>query len=715
MTSRTIALTLAAAAACALPRVTFGQQSPPTTAPATAPATGPSEAVVPEVTSTETRPMGPWGFDTAGMDKSVKPGDDFAGYTGGGWARHTAIPPDRSRYGAFDVLRELSDLRVRRLLEEMGHTATTMPAEATPEVADRVKLAALYASYLDTAECDRRDADPIRPMLDALKLVKTPRDVAAFMGHSEGTLAGGSSLFGAGVSADEKRPEFNTVYLGQSGLGLPDREYYLSPVYAKQKERYQQYVGQMLEMVGWADPTGSAAKVVAFETEVAKVHWSRAQSRDRERTYNPSTIAKLVADAPGFDWPAFFDAAGVGSTPQVIVSQDTAMPKLAKLASDTPPETMAAWQAYKIVDEAAPLLSKRFVDASFEFHGKFMSGAPQQRDRAKRAASFAEGVMGEALGREYVAKYFPPAARDKAEALVEDVKTAMRHRIEHVAWMSDQTRAKALAKMGKFGVKIGYPTKWRDYSQLIVDPTDLFGNAARAARFGYARSVSKLGQKVDKLEWGMTPQTVNAYYNPSRNEIVFPAAILQPPFFDANADPAVNYGGIGAVIGHEITHGFDDQGRKSDGDGVLADWWTPDDAAKFEAEAKKLGARYEALEFPNLPGSKINGKTTMGENIADLGGILCAIDAYHASLHGAPSPVIDGFTGDQRVFLGWAQVWRTLSRDAALKQQLATDPHSPGSVRAFAPLRNLDLWYTAFDVKPGEKQYLPPEQRVRIW
>ncbi len=697
-----VVLSLATLAAA---RAAFAQQAPPSTAPAT---TAP-------VTSVDAKPMGPWGFDVAGMDRAVKPGDDFAAYASGAWSRHTQIPADRSRYGAFDALRELSDVRVRQLLERIGRTATTLPTEASAEAADRVKLAGLFASYLDAAEADRKDAGPIGPTLTALRAVRTPRDMAVFMGQSQGTLAGGGTLFGAHVGEDEKRPDLNTLFIGQSGLGLPDREYYLNPIYAKQRDRYRQYVGQMLEMVGWDDPQGSADRVMAFETAVAQAHWSRAQNRDREKTYNPMTRAALAELAPGFDWQAFLDAAGVGQAGQVVVSQVTAMPKLAELFASTPVPTLAAWQAFKVADEAAPLLSARFVDASFDFHGRFMSGTPEQRDRVKRAASFVEGVMGEAVGREYVAAYFPPEARAKAESLVADIRAAMRDRIGRVTWMSPQTKARALAKMDKFGVKIGYPDRWRDYSQLIVDPGDLFGNAARSARFEYAYRVAKLGRPVDKLEWGMTPQTVNAYYNPSRNEIVFPAAILQPPFFDPGADAAVNYGGIGAVIGHEITHGFDDQGRKSDGDGVLTDWWTPADAKQFDAEATKLGARYEALEFPGLPGSHINGKTTMGENIADLGGILNAIDAYHHHLHGQPAPVLDGFTGDQRVFLGWAQVWRTLSRDAALKQQLATDSHSPGTVRAFAPLRNVDLWYEAFGVKPGDKEYLKPEDRVRIW
>jgi putative endopeptidase len=659
--------------------------------------------------------MGPWGFDLSGMDKTIKPGDDFAGYASGTWLKNTTIPADRSRYGAFDILREQSDLRVLTLLIDLQRTATTLPTEASVETADRMKLAGLFSSYLNTAEADRKDVSPIQPMLATIKAITTPHDMIVFMGKSHGTFAGGGSLFGASVGADEKRPDYNTLTISQSGLGLPDREYYLNQTYAKQKERYQQYVAQMLAMVDWEDPQGSAQRVVEFETRVAKAHWSRTQNRDREKTYNPMTIAALSQLAPDFEWQTFLNSAGVGQAGQIVVSQPAAVVNLAKIFRETPMPTLAAWQAFKVVDEAAPLLSSRFVDASFEFHGKFMSGALEQRDRAKRAATFVDGVMGEALGREYVARYFTPQAKAQAESLVKDIRNAMHNRIEHVTWMSNETKAKAIIKMEKVTVKIGYPDKWRDYSMLIVDPDDLFGNATRSARFEHEIHVAKLGQKVDKAEWGMNPQTVNAYYNPSHNEIVFPAAILQPPFFDPSADPAINYGGIGAVIGHEITHGFDDQGRKSDGDGVLTDWWTPADAAKFENEAKKLGARYEALEFPMLPGSHINGKTTMGENIADLGGILNAIDAYHISLNGKPAPVLDGFTGDQRVFLGWAQVWRTLSRDAALKQQLATDPHSPGSVRAFAPLRNVDLWYQAFDIKPGDKEYLAPEDRVRIW
>jgi len=665
--------------------------------------------------SVDAKPMGPWGFDLTGMDRSVKPGDDFAEFASGNWMKTTKIPEDKGRYGGFDILRDLSDRRVLKLLMEIQQTSSTLPAEASAESADRVKLAGLFASYLDQAAVEKKDAGPIQPMLTLIRGISTPRDMAAFMGSSMGTLAGGGSLFSAHVGADEKNPGYNVLEISQSGLGLPDREYYLKPIYARQKERYQQYVEQMLGMIGWDDPKGSAQKIVEMETRLAEAHWTRAENRNPNATYNPMTIAALSDYAPGFDWQMMLDAAGVGSAPKVIVTQNTAMPKIAGIFAQTPLSTLQAWQAFKVVDEAAPLLSSRFSDANFEFRSKFLNGTPQQRDRSKRAASFVESVMGEAVGREYVARYFTPEAKAKAEALVADIQTAMRNRISKTQWMSPETKARALAKMDKFTVKIGYPSKWRDYSMLIVDPTDLFGNAARARRFDYAYRVSKLGQKVDKSEWGMTPQTVNAYYNGTNNEIVFPAAILQPPFFDPNADAAINYGGIGAVIGHEITHGFDDQGRKSNGDGMLSDWWTPDDAKKFDAQAARLGAQYEAFDFPTVPGSHINGKNTMGENIADLGGILNAVDAYRIHLAGKPAPVLDGFTGEQRVFLGWAQVWRSLTRDAALKQQLATDPHSPGSIRAFAPLRNVDAWYEAFDIKPGDKEYVAPEDRVRIW
>jgi putative endopeptidase len=396
-----------------------------------------------------------------------------------------------------------------------------------------------------------------------------------------------------------------------------------------------------------------------------------------------------------------------------VVTTNTAFPKFAKIYADTPLATLQAWQAFHLADGAAPYLSKRFVDANFDFRGKVLSGQPEQRPRWKRGVAHVNDVLGESVGRIYVERYFPPESKAKMDALVGDINTALHARIEKLPWMAADTRTKALEKLSKFTVKIGYTANWRDYSALQIKANDLYGNAERATAFDWRRKVARVNGPVDKGEWEMTPQTVNAYYNPPRNEIVFPAAILQAPFFDPNADPAINYGGIGGVIGHEISHGFDDQGRKSDGDGALRDWWTAEDAAKFKVQADVLGAQYSAFE--PFPGAHVQGSLTMGENIGDMGGLSLALDAYHASLKGKPAPVIDGLTGDQRVFLGWAQVWRQKIREEALRQRLVTDPHSPALYRVDGTIRNIDGWYAAFDVKPGDKLYVAPEQRVKIW
>jgi putative endopeptidase len=646
---------------------------------------------------------GSWGLDMAGMDRSVKPGDDWFGYVNGNWAKTTRIPADRSSYGAFAVLRDLSDARLRKLVESYQ----------TGAAGDAGKVAALYRGFMDEAAAERLDAVPLLVRLAPVYRAKTRDDIAQLMGHALGGF--GSSFFGPGVSDDAKRPDVYALYLRQAGLGLGDREFYVDPKFKPQRDRYLQYVEQMLTMAGWPDSAASARDVVALETKIAEAHWTRAESRNRDKTYNLMTRAELESQAPGFPWATFLDAAGVGRAERAIVAQNTAFPKIARIFAEADLRTLKAWQAFHIADEVAPLLSKRFVDAQFEFRSKFLNGQPEQRERWKRGVTFAENAMGEAIGRDYVKLYFPPESKAKMDALVANLRTAMASRIRTLQWMGPATRAEALKKLDGFNVKIGYPSKWRDYSGLEVVPGDLVGNAERAARFEWDYRRNRIDQPVDKLEWGMTPQTVNAYYNSVKNEIVFPAAILQPPFFDPDADPAVNYGGIGGVIGHEITHGFDDQGRKSDYAGVLRDWWTPEDAAKFEAQAAKLGAQYEAYDFPSLPGVHINGRASMGENIGDLGGITLGLEAYRTSLAGKPAPVIDGFTGEQRVFLGWGQVWRTLFRDEALRQQLVGDPHSPGMIRAIAPLRNVDAWYEAFGVKPGDKLYVAPEDRVRIW
>ncbi|WP_240318616.1 M13-type metalloendopeptidase [Lysobacter sp. TY2-98] len=649
--------------------------------------------------------LGTWGIDTAGMDRSIKPGADFFGYVNGNWAKTTQIPADRSSYGGFAVLRDLSEARVHKLVE-------SYPADPS-KGDDASKVGALYRGFMDEATIEKLGAKPLKPSLDAIRAVKNKTQMAEVMGRSMGGY--GRSFIGLSIGDDARDPEHYALYMSQSGLGLGDRELYLDPKFAPQRERYQKYVEQMLQLGGWDKPAEHAAAIVALETKIANVHWTRAQSRDRDKTYNPVQVAELDAKAPGFAWGPFLKAAGVDKAARAVVRQDTALPKLAQIFNEADLDTMKAWEAFQVIDQASPVLSKNFADANFEFRSKFMSGQPQQRERWKRAVAFADGAMGEAIGRDYVQQYFPAESKAKMDSLVANIKEAMRARLGQLMWMSDATRAEALTKLNSFGLKIGYPEKWRDYSGLKVVAGDVYGNAERSSQFEWAYDVSRLGQVTDKLEWGMTPQTVNAYYSSVKNEIVFPAAILQPPFFDPDADPAVNYGAIGGVIGHEITHGFDDQGRKSDGKGVLRDWWTKDDATKFEAQADKLGAQYESYDFAALPGVHINGKASMGENIGDLGGITLGLEAYHRSLGGKPAPVIDGFTGDQRVFLGWGQVWRTLMRDDALRQQLVGDPHSPGQIRAFAPLRNVDAWYDAFGIKKGDALYIAPEDRVRIW
>ena len=681
-----------AAAALAAPAIGFSQQS---VAPVAAGAAADARA---------TR-YGAWGFDLTGMDKKVRAGDDWFRFVNGAWVDRTTIPADRSSYGAFAVLRDLSEVRMRGLISGYSAADTAHP--------DRMKAAILYADFMDEAAAEKLDAQPLLARLAPVKAAATKDDLARLMGSSVGGFGG--SFFGIGVNDDAKQPDIYALYLRQSGLGLGDRDLYLDAKFAPQLARYQQYVAQMLTMAGWPDADAAAGKVVAMETAIAKAHWTRAQSRDRDKTYNPTSVADLKVAAPGFGWGSFWAAAGLTKADRVIVAQNTAIPAIAKVFADTDLETLKAWQAFRTADDIAPLLSKRFVDAQFEFRSKFLNGQPQQRERWKRGVGFVERSIGEGVGRDYVALYFPPASKAKMDRLVANLRVALAGRIDKLAWMSPATKAQAQAKLKGFNVKIGYPDKWRDYTALEVKPGDLVGNAERAGRFEWDYRRNRLGGPVDKAEWGMTPQTVNAYYNSVKNEIVFPAAILQPPFFDPQADDAVNYGGIGGVIGHEISHGFDDQGRKSDGNGVLRDWWTAEDAAKFEAQAARLGAQYEAYSFEGLPGVHINGRASMGENIGDLGGVLIALDAYHASLGGKKARVIDGFTGDQRFFLGWGQVWRTLFRTEALRQQLVSDPHSPGQIRAVNPLRNVDAWYAAWKITPDQKQYLAPADRVRIW
>jgi len=654
---------------------------------------------------TESPRYGTWGFDLSGRDTSVRPGDDFFRFANGKAFDQLVIPSDRTSYGSFPLLRELSDNRMKELV--LGLAARTDLVAGS----DEQKIADAYRSYIDEARIEAVDAQPLQPYLAAIRAIDSHEAMATYMGAHNGDF--GAAFFGAGVGADAKNPTRHVVSTGHSGLGLPNRDYYLDARYADKEEKYQAYIAEMLTQIGWDKPVETAAEIVALENKIAETHWTPAENRNRDRTYNEYTIQRLAAEAPGFDWQAFYTAAGVGHADRVIVRQDTAMPKIAAIFAETPVELLKSWQAFHTADQMAPLLSKRFAELRWGFRDRDLSGQPEQRSREKRAISFAEGALGEAAGRLYVAQYFPPEYKAKMEELVANLRLAQAERIQNLTWMGDETKAAALDKLNKFTVKIGYPDKWRDYSALQISGDDLVGNAVRMRQWSYADRVSRLDKEVDKTEWGMTPQTVNAYYNSVNNEIVFPAAILQPPFFDPNGDAAVNYGGIGGVIGHEIGHGFDDQGSKSDGNGVLRNWWTAEDRANFDALTKRLGEQYQ--QYAPIEGHNINPGLTMGENIGDASGVAVGLAAYRLSLKGEPAPVIDGTTGEQRFFYGWAQVWQSKYRDAALIQQIATDSHSPAQFRVIGPLRNVDDWYTAFDVKPTDKYYIAPEDRIRLW
>ena len=525
---------------------------------------------------------GTYGFDETGIDPKAKPGDDFFDYANGAWYARTEIPADKSSYGMGTAVYDRTQDQLRTLIDNAGK------AHGAPD-SDAGKIGGLYNAFMDEARLEQLDAKPIQPELDRIRAAKSKADIAVIMGHAIGGFGG--SLFYNGVSIDAKDSEHYTVYAGQSGLSLPNRDYYLSDAFKDKKAAYRVYVGKMLAMINWPDAEKRADEIVAMETAIAQDSWSLAESRDRDKTYNPTTFTALEKDAPGFAWTSWAEASGLPRDGRVVVAQNTAFPKLAKIFADTPLETLQAWEAFRVVDETAPSLSKRFVDAQFDFRGKTMSGQQENRPRWKRGVSLVDGSLGEMVGKQYVTEYFPPASKAAMVDLVGQLRVALHGRIEHLSWMSPETKAKAEQKLDKFGVKIGYPNKWRDYSALKIDGSDLIGDERRSGEFEHAYDLSHLGKPVDKEEWGMTPQTVNAYYNPSRNEIVFPAAILQAPFFDPKADMAINFGGIGGAtaIGHEMTHGFDDQGRKSDGDGRLADWWTKADADKFKVEAGKYG------------------------------------------------------------------------------------------------------------------------------
>ena len=642
---------------------------------------------------------GAFGVDTAGRDPAVQPGDDFFDYANGGWYNRTEIPADKATYGMFNTLDDLSKERTRVILDE----AAKRPGD---------KIGDFYASYMDQAAIDAKGIAPVKPWLDRIGAAANKTELATTMASLQRQGVGG--LVSVGVGQDDKAPENYVVGLYQGGLGLPDRDYYLKddPKLADVRTKYQAYLAQMLGIAGQPDAAARAAAVFGMERAIAQAHWNRIDSRDADKTYNQWTPGDFVAKAPGFPWNSYMTALKAPAQRFFLVAQPSAITGEAKVFADTPLPVLQDYLRLRVLRAYASNLAAPIDQANFAFYGTVLSGVPEQQVRWKRGVSTVSGAMGEAIGQQYVARYFPPESKAAADDLVRNVIAAMGERLDNLAWMAPETKVKARAKLAAFTPKIGYPSKWRDYSALRVIRGDLVGDVARANEFEFDRNLRKLGGPLDRAEWGMTPMTINAYANPTMNEIVFPAAILQPPFFDAKADPAVNYGGIGAVIGHEISHHFDDQGRKYDATGKLADWWTPQDVAQFKRFTDTLVAQYD--QYEPIPGQHVQGGLTLGENIADLAGLTVALDAYHRSLNGKPAPVIDGTTGDQRFYMGWAQVWRVKQREAAMRSALLSDPHSPGHERVLT-VRNLDPWYAAYGVKPAQKMYLTPEQRVRIW
>ena len=655
--------------------------------------------------------LGSFGVDLTSRDTSVKPGDDFNRYASGHWIDTYQLKDYETSYGSFNALRDRAEEQTRTLMQAL------LARKDLPAGSNGRKLRDYYASYMDRAARDAAGIKPLQPVLNKIAAIDSKDKLIAAFGNAG--IDGSAAPFGLYLGIDRKDPNSYQVGLGVGGLGLPDRDYYLNPDprFVKIREAYAAHIQRMLGFAGvsGADAKARADAILALETALAKPQWDRVKLRDRDKTYNVVTFADLQQKYPGYDWAAQLRAQGLPQPDKLNISTPDVIQPVIDILNATPLATWRDYLSFHAIDGNADLLSSQIDAAAFEFNGKVLGGQKAQREDWKRALARvgASNGLGEALGELYVARYFKPEAKVAMDQLVENLRAALRKNIEQLDWMGDTTKAEAFRKLSTFRPKIGYPSKWKDYSSVTISASDLFANAVALRKFNRDDQNRRVGKKTDREEWGMTPQTVNAYYNSAFNEIVFPAAILQPPFFDVHADPAVNYGGIGAVIGHEMGHGFDDQGSKSDADGIQRNWWTDEDRARFDARTKALGAQYNS--YCPLPGQCVNGGLTMGENLGDLGGLSMAYTAYQLSLKGKPAPVVDGLTGDQRFYLSWAQVWRGKYRDEALLNLIKTNPHSPSMYRANGPLRNIDAWYKAFDVKPGDAMYLPPEQRVRIW
>jgi putative endopeptidase len=654
------------------------------------------------------------GIDLSYVDDDARPQDDLFGHVNGRWLADHDIPPDRATDGAFRLLADRAEEQVRDLIVEASE-------RGGQEGSDEQRVGDLYGSFMDTETVARVGVQPLLDELATIDAAADPTALAAVLGELQRTgVGGGTGLY---VDTDSKDSTRYLLHLSQSGLGLPDESYYRDAKHADILAAYPGHIARMLALALGEEPQpneweATAERIVALETKIAAAHWDVVKRRDADLTYNLRAFTDLTAEAPGFDWAGWI--AAIGTTPEaaaeVVVRQPDFLTAFAALWADEDLEDWKRWLRWRVISARSSMLTDELVAENFDFYGRTLSGTEEIRDRWKRGVALVENLMGDAVGKLYVERHFPPDAKARMDELVANLREAYRVSISDLDWMTPETRERALAKLDKFTPKIGYPVRWRDYPGLVIDRADLYGNYKRGNAVGYDRELAKLGGPVDRDEWFMTPQTVNAYYNPGMNEIVFPAAILQPPFFDAEADDAANYGGIGAVIGHEIGHGFDDQGAKYDGDGNLVDWWTDRDRAEFGSRTEALIAQYEDFTPRQLSGGQhVNGAFTVGENIGDLGGLSIALLAYELSLGGKPAPVIDGLTGVQRVFFGWAQVWRTKSRDAEAIRRLAIDPHSPPEFRCNGVIRNIDAYYDAFDVDESDALYLDPEQRVRIW
>jgi putative endopeptidase len=646
------------------------------------------------------------GINKKNMDTLVSPGDNFANYVNGTWYKNTKIPADKASYGAFDLLYDQSQKDVKSIIEDAAKGDNA-------DGSDKQKIGDYFAAFMNRKDRDAKGIKPIQPDLKAIDLIANYTDLANYFGVSNRT--GVTVPINIFVSQDSKNPNEYVLTTWQSGISLPEREYYTSTD-AKMtdiRKKYVAHIEKMLQLCNIENPTENAAKVMALETTIASSHMKKEDTRDVVKLYNKYNTADLKTLMPDFDWKAMLKTAGMDKEKTIIISQVENTKSLNNIIKNTPLDTWKIYLKWGLINRNANRLNSALDKQDFEFYSKILYGVEKPEEDWKRAVNAVNGALGEMVGKVYVEKHFSPEAKERMVTLVKNLLKAYTESIKRLDWMSADTKKQALAKVDKFMIKIGYPDTWRDYSALKVSKNDLYGNAVRANEFEYKRELDKLGKPVDRTEWGMTPQTVNAYYNPSLNEIVFPAAILQPPFFDLNADDAVNYGGIGAVIGHEIGHGFDDQGATFDGDGVMKNWWTPNDLTAFKAKTNALVAQYNGFKaFPDL---NVNGDFTLGENIGDLGGLSIAIKAYKASLNGKEAPVMDGFTGMQRVFLGWGQVWGEKAREEAIRSQIAGDPHSPAKFRINGVVRNIPEFYEAFKIKSTDSLYLAPEKRVKIW